>query len=444
MKIIEVVTALLKEYALCDSCLGRQFAMLGYGLTNEERGRALKLACTLEGSRMAKEEDEKGAETLRSLATNGFSKVAAETLRTVDVEVERPESEVTCYLCGGIYERIGELAEAAAEALLGYEYDTFLVGIKTDADVEEREDELRSRFGVKWGESLRNEYSREIGKRLLTKTGKAVDLKRPDILVVVDPFREKVRLAVNSIFVSGRYRKLVRGVPQSRWLCGECGGKGCEKCGGTGRLYPDSIEEFITSPLLEATGGAEAKLHASGREDIDVRTLGSGRPFVAEAKQPKRRRIDLEKLRETINQESAGKVEVGELSFSSKGMVRDIKGAEKSVKVYRAVVEFGRELSDEDLFKIGDLGNRLISQQTPLRVVHRRADKLRKRYLYEVELKKLKPNRVRMQIRCQGGLYVKELINGDEGRTQPNVAEAVGVPAKCVKLDVLKVELEAQ
>jgi len=442
MEFIEVITALLREYALCDSCLGRQFAMLGYGLTNEERGRALKLACTIEGSRVAKEENEKGMEILRSLATNGFSETAAKTLEAAGIAVEKPG--VTCYLCGGTFLRIGELAEAAAKALLKYEYDTFLVGIKTDADVEDREDELRSKFGIRWGESLRNEYSREIGKRILVETGRAVDLKRPDILIIADPFRGKVRLDVNSLFVSGRYRKLVRGIPQSKWLCSECGGKGCEKCGGTGRLYPDSIEELVVAPLLEVTGGTEAKLHASGREDIDVRTLGSGRPFVAEVKRPRLRNIDLEKLREAINRDSKGKIEVSELKLSSKEMVRNIKGAEKSVKVYRAIVEFAKELSDEDMLKIEDLGNRLISQQTPLRVAHRRAAKTRKRYLYEIELKKLKSNQVEMQIRCQGGLYVKELINGDEGRTQPSVSEAVGAPAKCIELDVLKVELEAQ
>jgi tRNA pseudouridine synthase 10 len=59
-----------------------------------------------------------------------------------------------------------------------------------------------------------------------------------------------------------------------------------------------------------------------------------------------------------------------------------------------------------------------------------------------LELKKLKPNLVEMLIRCQGGLYVKELINGDEGRTRPSVSEIVDVPAECIELDVMEVELE--
>jgi tRNA pseudouridine synthase 10 len=44
-----------------------------------------------------------------------------------------------------------------------------------------------------------------------------------------------------------------------------------------------------------------------------------------------------------------------------------------------------------------------------------------------------------MRIRCQGGLYIKELITGDEGRTSPSVAEILNVGAKPLELDVLNV-----
>jgi len=45
-----------------------------------------------------------------------------------------------------------------------------------------------------------------------------------------------------------------------------------------------------------------------------------------------------------------------------------------------------------------------------------------------------------MIIRCQGGLYIKELINGDDGRTTPNVSEIGGIPAKCLEIDVISIE----
>ena len=44
-----------------------------------------------------------------------------------------------------------------------------------------------------------------------------------------------------------------------------------------------------------------------------------------------------------------------------------------------------------------------------------------------------------MKIKTEGGLYIKELISGDEGRSQPNVSEILGVNAICEQLDVLEV-----
>ena len=85
----------------------------------------------------------------------------------------------------------------------------------------------------------------------------------------------------------------------------------------------------------------------------------------------------------------------------------------------------------------------MIKQRTPVRVLHRRTDMTREKYIYEVNVKKLSPRKAEMKIRCQGGLYVKELVTGDEGRTVPNVSEILDNKAKPMKLDVLSVIMEA-
>lgn len=438
MEVLEVARALLENYALCDSCLGRQFALLAHGLTNQERGKAVKLLLTVEGHKSALKGDEKGKKLLRSVAINGFSDTALQTLKIMGVEVEEPKR--SCYLCGGLFNSIMDIAEHAAKKLSEYEYETFLVGVEAPANVEEREDELRAKFNVKWGEGIRNELSREIGKCVAEIAKKATDYKRPDILVLVNPFIERVTLQVNPLFVIGRYRKLVRGMPQTKWVCRECGGKGCPRCNWTGKMYPESVEEWIAKPFLEATEGSSVKFHAAGREDVDTKVLGSGRPFVIEVKKPKKRRLDLEKLEKDINDYARGKVEVAGLKFSSKKIVRKIKMSGQAEKVYRAIIEFEKNVSDDALSDIEKtLNDRPIQQLTPLRVLHRRSQKTRERHIYEVKVRRLKPDLVEMLIRCQGGLYVKELITGDGGRTSPSVTEITNVPSKCVELDVTDV-----
>jgi len=441
MEVVEKATTLLEHYPLCDHCLGRQFSMLGHGLTNGERGKAIKRLLVLEGSRLLLEKDESGETLLRRVAVNGFSEVSFSTLQALGVEVELEET--SCYLCGSAFTGLDGLCEKVVERLSSYEFNSFLVGVRAGDRVEDREDELRARFKVLWGESIRSDFSREIGKRVMNAMGKEVAFKRPDILVTINPFTENISLKVNSLFVYGRYRKLVRGIPQAKWVCSRCGGLGCEKCQNTGKLYPDSVEELISQPLLQATAGSDVKIHTAGREDIDARVLGSGRPFIIEIVSPVKRSVNLHLLEKEINSTSEGKIEVEHLEFASKDRVRKLKAGEGAEKVYRAKVEFEENVSDEALSRLEETMKQIvIYQKTPTRVMHRRAHKLRKRRILKLKVKRLNPTLIEMLLRCEGGLYIKEFISGDGGRTSLSVSEATMIPARCVELDVMKVCLE--
>ena len=50
MDVLEKALSMLSKYPLCDHCLGRQFALLGYSIENNDRGKALKLGLTLQAS----------------------------------------------------------------------------------------------------------------------------------------------------------------------------------------------------------------------------------------------------------------------------------------------------------------------------------------------------------------------------------------------------------
>ena len=120
-----------------------------------------------------------------------------------------------------------------------------------------------------------------------------------------------------------------------------------------------------------------------------------------------------------------------------------MKKGEGSTKIYKVFIDFDRDVSDEELDSVTKkLSKAIIHQQTPLRVLHRRADIVREKYIYEAHIKRLAPNRAEMKIRCQGGLYIKELVSSDEGRTVPSVASIINAEAKPLELDVLKVIME--
>ncbi len=426
-EVVETACRILKEGSICDNCLGRQFAQLSTGLTNAERGRALKIALSLIADKKFKESGEK--DVLELLAPS--SEHAQKRLGVV--------LEQKCWVCSDLFKKLEGFASIAQKVLADYEYNSFHVGTIVRGELAEKEEILWTECKIAHGEPLKAEVSREIGKLLQQKTGKNVDLARPEIVVLADLEREEVRLQVNSIFIYGRYRKLVRGIPQTHWPCRECRGVGCERCNFTGKMYSESVEELIAPEVLKACKASGAVFHGGGREDIDARVTGSGRPFVIEVREPKIRSPDLVALEHAINAYAGGKVEAGELKIVGRESVEIIKNREVN-KLYRLKVIFDQAISEEKLkIALASLMESTIDQRTPQRVAHRRADKIRKRRVIEAELKELSGIQASIEIRCEGGLYVKELISGDEGRTKPSLSGLLGVKAKVLELDVIEV-----
>jgi len=436
MTIIETAKCILKEGPICDSCLGRQFGKLSTGLTNAQRGFSIKTEMSMQAAA------DNDRETQQLLAPT-----FPQARKVLGIEGQDEE----CWLCRGLFqdpENIEKWAGRCIEAAKGYEYDTLLVGTKVPPIYSEKEEVVWAECGVTHAEPLKAELNREVGKAVSLKTNKEVDFKRPDVVFTIDLAADKVVLKVNSLFIYGRYKKYVRDIPQTRWPCRECGGKGerngikCEHCKGTGKMYPTSVEEQINHEVMLAFGAADAILHGAGREDIDARMLGDGRPFVMEVINPRIRWVDLDRLKEKINAYAAGKVSVEGLHYVDKDAVEQVKGI-KPDKTYRLKVIYNDDISIETLkSSLATLSHSTILQRTPERVSHRRADLERKRKVYDITLEELNEadKYFTITVRCESGLYVKELVSGDNGRTKPSLSALLGVYARVAELDVINVE----
>ena len=169
--------------------------------------------------------------------------------------------------------------------------------------------------------------------------------------------------------------------------------------------------------------------------------LGTGRPFVLEIKEPKIRKIDLEKIAEEVAVSAKGKTEYLNLKFSERKRKAEIKvSSPDTYKVYRALVKCEDDIKEEDLEKLQTL--HMIQQRTPIRVSHRRADKIREKEVKNIESKFIDSKTFEMIIKTEGGLYIKELISSDEGRSNPSVSEVLGTQAICAELDVIEVGIK--
>ena len=129
---------------------------------------------------------------------------------------------------------------------------------------------------------------------------------------------------------------------------------------------------------------------------------------------------------------------------SNKHEVRKIKAiATFSKKTYRTLVETEKKINEGQLKELEEkLHDVILKQETPQRVIHRRADKVRTKIVYEVKTRQINTNQFEFIVLADGGTYIKELISGDEGRTIPSVSSILNTKATCVELDVLKIEHE--
>jgi tRNA pseudouridine synthase 10 len=333
------------------------------------------------------------------------------------------------------------IVERCLRAAEGLEFETYIIGVtgKTLGDVPP--DVLKT-----WKRAVKNAAGLELGE-LWETLGRRPDFQRPELLMVYDVDREVVEITVRSVYVYGRYRKLDSDLPQTqaRWPCPECDRAGCEACDQTGRRYPTALEDLIGRPFaaaFEAREPVSYQLHGMGREDVDVRCLGGGRPFVLEVKSPRLRSTDFEALARAVEAANPGRVELpAPLQRVDASLVARIKSL-KADKVYLAMCEptGGGQFDPE---AVASLDERLkgveLEQRTPVRVSQRRADMVRKRRVRTFSTRAATPERFEVEITAQNGTYVKELISGDGGRTTPSVASLLGVPCVCARLDVLEV-----
>ncbi len=382
---------------LCPECFGRLFGRLGHGLTNPER--ADRLWTAIGGS--------------------------------------PPPAGTPCPGCGDVFGRLDVWVDRCRRAAEGFEWHRFTCGSRWEPERLAAEEALWLEVGTEWGESARSAFNRELGKRLEAGTGAAGGPDRPDLVFLADLAVGRVETTVLPLTVRGRYRKLDRTLPQTRWPCRRCRGRGCDHCHGTGKTYAESVEELIAAPLLAATGGEGSRFHGMGREDIDARMLGRGRPFVLEVLRPRRRSVDLAAVTAAIGRTAAGRVEVEALALADPAEIPQVKEAAPE-KSYRVGV-----LGDVPVAKVNEALDlalaRAIAQRTPTRVAHRRADRVRTRRIVAARLVDAAPGRFTLDLRTEAGTYVKEWVEGDGGRTEPNLSALVGVPLKVEYLDVLEI-----
>ncbi|XP_057324954.1 tRNA pseudouridine synthase Pus10 [Microplitis mediator] len=280
----------------------------------------------------------------------------------------------------------------------------------------------------------------------------SVPPSKPSVPAVID----QINCTRESLFIGGRYIKLSRKLSQTPWFVnGE-------------KKMETSVQDLLCDLIVKYTKAESCKFLSSGREDIDVRTINTGRPFAIELINPKITKFSPEKfidLVEKINSSSKlAKITSNLRILSPLDLKRLKEGENVKKKFYRSLCII-KNYSENPL-KFDDINlikNLKITQKTPIRVLHRRPLASRIRIVHEMRARYLSPTEINeikkrlptldshnlcmgqlfiIDIKTQAGTYIKEFVHGDFGRTKPNLCDLLGVEIDIVALDVTGINID--
>ncbi|MFH0715083.1 MAG: tRNA pseudouridine(54/55) synthase Pus10 [Candidatus Diapherotrites archaeon] len=317
-------------------------------------------------------------------------------------------------------------AKQLVSALHNIEWNSFSLGVH-----------FPSSFSEEQKKEVKQNFQAELIRKLESLSGKRYASSRADIEFLLDWKNAQFSFLIAPLFIEGRYNKFKRGIAQTFHYCLHCKGRGCPSCNNTGKQTAESVQELLASILVPSFVAKELIFHGSGREDVDVRMLGSGRLFVAELVSPRRRSANLSKLENEINTTFKEKIAVHSLAFSSSSRVVEIKQFQHA-KRYHALVECS---GAAEASKLASYLNKKfdVLQQTPLRVEKRRALKERPHWVVLEKTEVVSSTSLEIELQCSAGMYVKEWISGDGGRSNPSLSSWLGIPCVCKELDVLEI-----
>jgi tRNA pseudouridine synthase 10 len=376
--VLQISQKILKEYDLCDVCLGRLFAKKLGLVSNKKLG-------------------EKIHRTLKIKSTK-------------------------CYVCKNIFDGVNSQVAKMLDVSSDYDFTTFLVGTKLKPSILDRDDHVRSRFRLKGIDGIKTNITRELAKQLTRKTKKKVESSEPDLVFMIDFKEDSCTLQTKPVFLWGRYTKPERNVPQKQKPCATCLGKGCIDCSHHGISEFDSVEGLISKYLFEKFEALQAKITWIGGEDSTSLVLGSGRPFFVKLLNPKKRhprlpkKITLGKI--TINNlKPIGKTPSGPVQFTSK------------VKLY---ITCENKIEQNDLSKLDQLEKNTIA-------VYEKSGRRTEKLIHSTKYKSVSENSFYLSMIAGGGLPFKRFVSGDD--TFPNISDILENKCRCETFDFEAVKI---
>ncbi|WP_218869113.1 tRNA pseudouridine(54/55) synthase Pus10 [Candidatus Nitrosotenuis sp. DW1] len=376
--VLQLSQKILKEYDLCDVCLGRMFAKKLGLASNKKLGEKIHRALKIKSAK--------------------------------------------CYVCKNIFDGVSSQVAKMLDVSSDYDFATFLVGTKLKPSILDRDDHMRSRFRLRGIDGIKTNITRDLAKQFSRKAKKKVESSEPDLVFMIDFKADSCTLQTKPVFLWGRYTKSERNIPQKQKPCATCLGKGCIDCNHHGISEFDSVEGLMSKYLFEKFDALQTKITWIGGEDSTSLVLGSGRPFFVKLLNPKKRHLRLPKKitlgKITIhNLKLIGKTPSGPVQFTSK------------VKLY---ITCENKIEQNSLSKLDQLENNTIA-------VYEKSGRRTEKLIRNMRYKPSTENSFYLSMTAGGGLPLKRFVSGDD--IFPNISDILENRCRCETFDFEAVKI---
>ncbi|AAK41246.1 pseudouridylate synthase [Saccharolobus solfataricus] len=259
-KIIEKATQILSKYPLCDSCLGRCFARLGYGLENKERGRAIKISLMLILDEKIKNHEIGDLSSIKRIMEN-LGPIAEKWYK---LYFSSEFHSHPCYLCQNKIEDIKEdFSDKAFKLLSGLGVKSYVLGVELDEETKKKESKIIEEFTLMYYESIKHEIKREVGKTL-SKRGYPPNMDNPEVEIVYRLSDLQVFIISKNIRTFYVYNRLNRNLPISSWFSKQ-GNEGLNTL-----LQRKIVFAFSEPTTVRILADYPIVIENEGRDKIDV------------------------------------------------------------------------------------------------------------------------------------------------------------------------------
>ena len=327
-----------------------------------------------------------------------------------------------CFICKNIFENFDQVVTHMIESSSSYQFSTFLIGSILKPSVSDNEDIIRSKFKLKGAVNIKNQINHEIGKKFARKTKSKLDTTNPEITLKINFKDNSCKIHSRSLFMYGRYTKRKRNLPQKQTPCKNCQGKGCFSCDFHGLENFNSVEGQIAKFVIGKFNSKQVKINWIGGEDKASLISGNGRPFFVKISEPRIRRLRIKKQNELNG------IKLHDLRQIKNQPIDSVPFRSKVVILVKSELPLQNNL----------LKKLLIVKNNPL-VIKNQGERIVKKSIYDFKYKKLNSNTLKISMVVDGGVPLKSFI--ENSNVQPNVTELLQNRCTCVQFDFKQIDV---